>query len=192
MTGNRTIVPAIFRAIVLLILSVLVGSCGEDSIAPLRECTEPGVAHVLFRGRFVRRLRLLGRELYAVSGTEGVAMKRLDSREPWRELGPRLPEQASAYPFFYGPGDIAAVANPPLLFLSVVRDSVGRAPLLVSQVESGAPDWLPRSLGISGKAVASLVTLDDSTLVAGTYNYGLYRSTDRGQTWTLSLIHIFR
>jgi hypothetical protein len=124
-----------------------------DPSSPFRLVTVPGRSGVV----------------YASAGA--TVYKSTDSGDTWAPL-PALPGGA----FSVG----AIVADPADPDAVYVGDDKG-----VARLAAGASAWTPLSAGLEGLAV-NAVAVDPripSTLLAGTFAGGIYRSTDSGVTW---------
>jgi len=52
--------------------------------------------------------------------------------------------------------------------------------------EDAGEHWHERNKGFIGSEVVDIVKANDGTLYAGTYSLGMFKSTDKGQSWTFS------
>ena len=106
----------------------------------------------------------------------------------WNSIGPR-----NIYTSFlsgtYGAGEIGAIAvnnsNPSIIYVGCAGWFGPASATGVYKTTNGGVNWKPSDSGLTDPAVAVL-WLDQAnpnTLIAGTLNSGLFRSTDAGDTW---------
>jgi len=106
----------------------------------------------------------------------------------WSSIGPR-----NIYTSFlsgtYGAGEIGAIAvnnsNPSVIYVGCAGWFGPASATGVYKTSNGGTNWTSSSSGLTDPAVAAL-WLDQAnpnTLVAGTWNSGLFRTTDAGGTW---------
>lgn len=80
-------------------------------------------------------------------------------------------------------------AAPALVFAQLPRSVFcGTRGMGVLRMEWDNLGWTPVNTGLGDTMVYALCALDTTTLLAGTRDHGIYKSTDRGSNWTASSI----